>query len=242
MRVLLVEEDPQVGQYLLRALKDADCVVDWVRDTQAAGVAISTAYYAVVLLDIGRQGFGSIKLLQALRAEGNSVPVLILTAHDDLDTRVHSLDVGADDCLLKPCEVRELLARIRAVLRRKAGYATSQIGDESLSLDLEKRMLNCNGVASLLSAREFALMHAFLERPGMILSRGQLEDRLYGWGKEVESNAIDVLIHTMRKKFGQSLIRNVRGMGWTVTHRELPVGMPRKSSITRKANRQLILS
>lgn len=242
MRVLLVEEDPQVGQYLLRALKDADCTVDWVRDTQAAGVAINTAYYAVVLLDIGRQGFGSIKLLQALRAEGNSVPVLILTAHDDLDTRVHSLDVGADDCLLKPCEVRELLARIRAVLRRKAGYATSQIGDESLSLDLEKRMLNCNGVASLLSAREFALMHAFLERPGMILSRGQLEDRLYGWGKEVESNAIDVLIHTMRKKFGPSLIRNVRGMGWTVTHRESPMGMPRKPSITRKANRQLILS
>lgn len=131
---------------------------------------------------------------------------------------MHSLDIGADDCVLKRIEVRELLARIRAVLRRKAGYATSRIGCESLSLDLNKRLLSCNGVASSLSAREFALMHAFLERPGMILSRGQLEDRLYGWGKEVESNAVDVLIHTMRKKFGQSMIRNVRGIGWTVAH------------------------
>jgi two-component system, OmpR family, response regulator len=115
-------------------------------------------------------------------------------------------------------EVRELLARIRAVLRRKAVYAISRIGGESLNLDLNKRMLCCNGVASSLSAREFALMHALLERPGMALSRDQLEDRLYGWGKEVGSNAVDVLIHSMRKKFGPSLIRNVRGVGWTVAH------------------------
>jgi len=242
MRVLLIEEDLEVGQYLLRELNNAGCNVDWVRDAQAASVAINTAYYAVVLLDLGLQGIDGIKLLKALRDDGNDVPVLILTAQDDLDARVRSLDIGADDCLLKPCEVRELLARIRAVLRRKAGYATSRIGDESLSLDLEKRMLWCNGAASLLSAREFALMHAFLERPGMILSRGQLEDRLYGWGKEVESNAVAVLIHTMRKKFGQSLIRNVRGIGWTVTHREAPVGLPRRSGPTRKARRQLILS
>ncbi|RFU49286.1 response regulator transcription factor [Paraburkholderia sp. DHOC27] len=218
MRVLLVEENVQIGQSLLRALKDAECSVDWVRDGKAASVAINTAYYAVVLLDPGLSGAGGIDMLRALRAAGNDVPVLILTAIDDLETRVHSLDVGADDCLVKPIEVRELLARIRAILRRKAGYATSRIGGESLNLDLEKRMLCCNGVASSLSAREFALMHAFLERPGMVLSRGQLEDRLYGWGKEVESNAIDVLIHSMRKRFGQSMIRNVRGIGWTVAH------------------------
>jgi two-component system OmpR family response regulator len=218
MRVLLVEEDLQIGQNLLRALKNAECSVDWVRDGNAGSVAINTAYYAVVLLDLGLSGAGEIDLLRALRAAGNDVPVLILTALDDLETRVHGLDVGADDCVPKPFEVRELLARIRAVLRRKAGYATPRIGGESLNLDLEKRLLCCNGVASSLSAREFALMHAFLEKPGMILSRGQLEDRLYGWGKEVESNAIDVLIHTMRKKFGQSLIRNVRGLGWTVAH------------------------
>jgi two-component system OmpR family response regulator len=218
MRVLLVEEDLQIGESLLRALKGADCSVDWVRDGKAGSVAINTAYYAVVLLDLDLSGAGSLDLLRSLRAAGNDVPVVILTALDDLETRVRSLDVGADDCVLKLIEVRELLARIRAVLRRKAGYATSRIGGESLNLDLNKRLLCCNGVASSLSAREFALMHAFLERPGMVLSRGQLEDRLYGWGKEVESNAIDVLIHAMRKKFGQSLIRNVRGMGWTVVH------------------------
>jgi two-component system, OmpR family, response regulator len=147
MRVLLVEEDLQIGESLLRALKVADCSVDWVRDGKAGSVAINTAYYAVVLLDPGLSGAGGIDLLRALRAAGNDVPVLILTALDDLETRVHSLDVGADDCVLKPIEVRELLARIRAVLRRKAGYATSRIGGESLSLDLDKRMLRCNGVA-----------------------------------------------------------------------------------------------
>ncbi|MFM0336312.1 response regulator transcription factor [Paraburkholderia fungorum] len=218
MRVLLVENDLQIGGNLLRALKDAGCFVDWVRDGNAASAAVTTAYYAVVLLDPGPSGAGGIDLLRSLRAAGNHVPVLVLTAQDDLETRVRSLDIGADDCVLKPVEVCELLARIRAVLRRKAGYATSRIGAASLSLDLHKRMLCCNGVASSLSAREFALMHAFLERPGMVLSRGQLEDRLYGWGKEVESNAIDVLIHAMRKKFGRSLIRNVRGAGWTVAH------------------------
>jgi two-component system, OmpR family, response regulator len=112
--------------------------------------------------------------------------------------------------------VRELCARLRAVLRRRAGYATSRIGDEPLGLDLEKRTLHCNGIAASLSAREFALMHSFLERPGAILSRSQLEDRIYGWGREVASNAVDVLIHSMRKRFGQTLIRNVHGNGWTV--------------------------
>jgi two-component system, OmpR family, response regulator len=218
MRVLLVEEDVQTGRNLLRALDDADCSVDWVRYGSAGRTAINTAYYAVVLLDLGTSGAGGIDLLRALRAAGNDVPVLTITAPDDLETHVHSLDVGADDCVRKPFEIRELLARVRAVLRRKAGYATSRIGGESLNLDLNKRMLCCNGVASSLSARKFALMHALLERPGMALSRDQLEDRLYGWGKEVGSNAVDVLIHSMRKKFGPSLIRNVRGVGWTVAH------------------------
>jgi len=199
MRVLLVEDDPQIGQLLLRALKDADCSVEWLRDGEAASVAIDTAYYAVVLLDVDLPRADGIDLLRALRAAGNDVAVLLLTALDDLETRVQGLDVGADDCILEPIEVRELLARIRAVLRRKAGYATTRIGGDSLILDLEKRMLSRNVIAASLSAREFALMHAFLERPGMILSRSQLEDRLYGWGKEVERNVVDVLIHAMRK-------------------------------------------
>ena len=144
------------------------------------------------------------------------MPVLILTARDDLDTRVQGLDVGADDYVLKPFDIPELLARIRAVMRRKAGYAVSRLGDEFISLNLDERTLTCGGTAGALSAREFALMLALMERPGTIFSRDQLEDRLYGWGKEIESNAIDVLIHSVRKKFGPGVIRNVRGLGWTV--------------------------
>ncbi|OUL77118.1 response regulator transcription factor [Paraburkholderia hospita] len=218
MRVLLVEDDVQVGQSLFRALKDAHYTVDWIRDGKAARLALESTSYAAVLLDLGLPDIGGIDLLKALRGAGNAVPVLILSECDDLDARVRSLDVGADDCLLKPVDLRELLARLRAVLRRRAGYATSRIGDESLSLDLEMRTLHRNGIATALSAREFALMHSFLERPGTILSRSQLEDRIYGWGREVGSNAVDVLIHSMRKRFGQSLIRNVRGLGWTVAH------------------------
>jgi two-component system, OmpR family, response regulator len=216
MRVLLVEDDLQIGQSLFRALKDAHYTVDWIRDGKSASVAIESTSYAAVLLDLGLPGMCGIEVLRSLRAAGNRVPVMSLTSRDDIDARVSSLDVGADDCVLKPIDVRELCARLRAVLRRRAGYATSRIGDDALGLDLEKRTLHCNGIAASLSAREFALMHSFMERPGAILSRSQLEDRIYGWGREVESNAIDVLIHSMRKRFGQSLIRNVRGMGWTV--------------------------
>jgi DNA-binding response OmpR family regulator len=216
MRVLLVEDDVHVGQSLFRALKRADYVVDWVRDGKAGKDAIGNAYYAVALLNMGLPGLCGIELLKASRAAGNSVPVLLLSAHDDPETRARGLDTGADDFVLKPFDVSELLARIRAVLRRTAGYPTSRIGDESISLDLDKRTFFYNGLESSLSAREFAMMHAFLERRGTVLSRGQLEERLYGWGREVESNAIDVLIHAIRKKYGQSLIRNVRGVGWTV--------------------------
>jgi two-component system OmpR family response regulator len=223
MRVLLIEDDLHTGQSLLRALKDAGYSVDWVRDGEAGRRAISATYYTLVMLGLDLPGVGGIEVLRMIRASGDDVPVLILAAREDLASRICSLDVGADDCLLKPLEGREVLARIRAILRRKAGYATSRIGGEALGLDLETRQLYCNAVASTLSAREFSLMHAFLERPGVILSRDQLEDRLYGWGKEVESNAVDVLIHSMRKKFGQSLIRNIRGLGWTVMPGDMDV-------------------
>jgi two-component system OmpR family response regulator len=216
MRVLLVEDDLQIGESLLRALQDADYAVDWVRDGAAGWSAVTTVDYTVMLLDLGLPRMGGLQLLKHVRDAGNAVPVLILTARDDLQARVEGLDFGADDYLLKPFEVPELLARMRAVLRRKAGYAVSRLGNDTIHLDLDKRTLTCHGVSSVLSAREFALMHAFLERPGTILSREQLEDRLYGWGKEVESNAVAVLIHAVRKKFGMSVIRNVRGLGWTV--------------------------
>jgi DNA-binding response OmpR family regulator len=163
-----------------------------------------------------------IELLRQARTRGNTVPVLILTARDDLDMRVQGLDVGADDYVVKPFDIPELMARIRAVLRRKAGYAVSRLGDETLCLNLDDRTLTCNGTAGALSAREFALMLALLERPGTIFSRDQLEDKLYGWGKEVESNAVDVIIHSVRKKFGTGVIRNVRGLGWTVVLGQAP--------------------
>jgi two-component system, OmpR family, response regulator len=216
MRVLLIEDDLNTGQSLFASLKNADYSVDWVRDGSSGRSAIKTAGYAVVLLALGLHSMGGLELLRALRACGNTVPVLMLAAQGDPEKHAQSLDAGADDCVLKPVDFRGLTARMRAVLRRRAGSATSLIGNESLGLDLEKRVLSCNGVASSLSAREFALMHAFMERPGAILSRCQLEERIYGWGREVESNAVDVLIHMIRKRFGRSLIRNVRGLGWSV--------------------------
>jgi two-component system OmpR family response regulator/two-component system response regulator QseB len=142
--------------------------------------------------------------------------VLVLTARDGLDDRIHSLDLGADDYLLKPFEFRELLARMRAVVRRRDGAAHSLVGSGSLQLDLTTREVVVNGAREALTAREFALLHALLERPGAILSREQLENRIYGWGEEVTSNAIDVLIHGMRRKLGADAIRNVRGLGWRV--------------------------
>jgi two-component system, OmpR family, response regulator len=214
MRALIVEDDLQIGHLLFQCLKDAAYRTDWVRSAHAGRLAIGASYYAIVLLDLGLLCGGGLHLLKASRDSGNQVPILTLTACDDPETRVRSLDIGADDCLLKPFDVREVLARMRALLRRQAGYATSCMGDGELNLDLDRRALLCNGEWSPLSAREFALMHALIERPHTILTRAQLEERIYGWGCEVESNTLDVLIHSVRKRFGRGLICNVRGIGW----------------------------
>jgi two-component system, OmpR family, response regulator len=234
MRVLLVENDLDIGRKLFSALKGADYKVDWVRSGQDGRTAIENACYTVALLKQGLPGLCGIDLLKASRAAGNAIPVLLLSANDDPEMRTRGLDTGADDFVLKPFDTQELLARIRAVLRRTAGYPTSRIGDATISLDLDKRTFLFNGTESMLSAREFVLMHAFLERRGRVLSRGQLEERLYGWGKEVESNAVDVLIHGMRKKYGQSLIRNIRGLGWTVMPTEPLSGTQRRATPVQK--------
>jgi two-component system OmpR family response regulator len=231
MRVLVVENDPDAGRKILGALRNAYYVVDWVRDGKSGGIAMRSTYYAAVLLNPHVADINGVELLRTTRSLGNRVPVLLLTEPDDVDTRVLGLDVGADDCLLKPLDDRELVAQLRAVLRRAAGYATSRIGDDSVCLDLDKKTMMHSGVESALSAREFALMHAFLERRGSILSRDQLEERLYGWGREIESNAIDVLIHAMRKRFGRTLIRNVRGLGWTVAPGMAPYGQNQNASL-----------
>jgi DNA-binding response OmpR family regulator len=169
-----------------------------------------------VLLDLGLPGRSGLEILRSLRTAGDKRPILVITARDELDDRVAGLDLGADDYLVKPFEVKELLARMRAVLRRHGGQAVSILYTSEIELDLSSHEMKYRGCSEVLPAREFALMQALLDRPGTILSRSQLEERLYGWGEEVESNAIDVLIHYVRRKFDKDIIRNVRGAGWMV--------------------------
>lgn len=216
MRILLVEDDVMIGQSLRQALADNGLSVDWVADGVLAQDALAQSSYAAVLLDLGLPRRSGLEVLRRVRAEGNRTPMLVLTARDALDDRIAGLDLGADDYLVKPFDLRELLARMRAVIRRVSGHAQSTIGTERTQLDLEGRSLSHAGAAQPLSAREFHLMHALLERPGAILSRAQLEERIYGWGEEVSSNAVEVLIHGVRRKFGADVIRNIRGLGWCV--------------------------
>ena len=214
MRVLLVEDDEMIGQSLQRALEGNGWSVDWVKEGLLAQSAMADGGYACVLLDLGLPKLDGIEVLRKARAAGDRTPVLVLTARDGVDDRILGLDVGADDYLVKPYAFGELLARMRAVIRRRDGSAHSLIGSDAVQLDLTTREVIMAGQRSQLSAREFALLHALLERPGAILSREQLESRIYGWGEEVTSNAVDVLIHGMRRKLGADAIRNVRGLGW----------------------------
>jgi two-component system OmpR family response regulator/two-component system response regulator QseB len=216
VRALLVEDDEMIGRSLMQALEGAGWSVDWVRDGALAQSAFADGGYTCVLLDLGLPKQDGTEVLRRARERGDATPVLVLTARDGLDDRIHSLDLGADDYLLKPFEFRELLARMRAIVRRRDGAAHSLVGSGALQLDLTTREVVVNGAREALTAREFALLHALLERPGAILSREQLENRIYGWGEEVTSNAIDVLIHGMRRKLGADAIRNVRGLGWRV--------------------------
>ncbi len=217
MRVLLVEDDPMIGAAVQGALKDASYAADWVKNGRTALDTLDCQQYDLVLLDLGLPGMGGLELLHAVRGGGNPVPLLIITARDGLDDRIGGLDGGADDYLIKPFEMSELLARMRAVLRRKGGVAVPVLTNGVLSLDPATRAARLpDGDAVQLSNREFALLQALMVRPGAILSRGELEERIYGWGEEVESNAVDFLIHALRRKLGSAVIRNVRGVGWMV--------------------------
>ena len=214
MRVLLVEDDPMIGHGLSKALGAEGMSVDWVRNGADASAALADSTHSIVLLDLGLPNIDGLDLLKSARRNGLNAPVLVITARDGLDDRVSGLDLGADDYLVKPFEVRELLARMRAVLRRHQGRASSRMVAGETELDAETRELSHRGLVQVLPAREYALMHALMERPGRILSRAQIEERIYGWGEEVESNAVDVLIHSIRRKFGKDVIFNVRGTGW----------------------------
>lgn len=220
MRVMLVEDDAMIGEAIGHALKDASYAVDWVRDGSTAVTAIGSQGYGIVLLDLGLPKKDGIEVLRYIRARDNPVPVLIITARDALEDRIGGLDAGADDYVLKPFEMGELLARMRAVVRRKGGSSSPILTNGVLALDPVTHEVMHSGVSIHLSAREFSLLEALLVRPGAILSRSELEDRLYGWGDEVESNAVEFLIHGLRKKLGSSAIKNVRGVGWMVSKGE----------------------
>ncbi len=218
MRVLLVEDDAMIGAAVEGALKDAAYAADWVKNGQTALTTLACQHYDLVLLDLGLPGMDGQQVLAGIRARDNPVPVLIITARDALDQRLRGLDGGADDYLLKPFEMAELLARMRAVLRRRGGQAAPRLGNGVLWLDPAMREAGVGeGAAQQLSNREFSLLHALLIRPGAILSRSELEDRIYGWGEEVQSNAVEYLIHALRRKLGSDAIKNVRGVGWMVS-------------------------
>ncbi len=219
MRVLLVDDDTMIGEAMQDALKDASYAVDWVKSGLTALSTLGCQHYDLVLLDLGLPGKDGLEVLNSIRAKDNPVPLLIITARDGLDDRLRGLDGGADDYVLKPFAMAELLARMRAVLRRKGGSATPVLSNGAVSLDPATREAVVRGGATavLLSNREFALLQALLTRPGAILSRSELEDRIYGWRDEVESNAVEFLIHALRRKLGSEIIKNVRGVGWMVS-------------------------
>ncbi|MBE0622388.1 MAG: response regulator transcription factor [Burkholderiales bacterium] len=216
MRILLVEDDAMIAEAVSVALRDAAYAVDWVRDGVAASGVLDHGEHQAVLLDLGLPKRDGLDVLRQLRKSGNAIPVIVITARDSVEDRIDGLDCGADDYLAKPFDVNELLARLRAVLRRQGGQAAPVLSNGKVSLDPATREARHGNFAELLSAREFALLQALLLRPGAILTRAELEERIYGWNEEVESNAVDFLIHGVRKKLGADVIKNVRGAGWMV--------------------------
>ena len=211
MRILLIEDDLMIGEAVSIALKDAAYAVDWVKDGVTADGVLENAEHQAVLLDLGLPKRDGLDVLRRLRQAGNTAPVIIITARDGIDDRIKGLDFGADDYLVKPFDIKELLARLRAVIRRQGGQAAPLLSNGQVTLDPTTREARCGAAVEALSAREFAVLQALLLKPGMILSRAELEERIYGWNEEVESNAVDFLIHGVRKKLGSSIIKNVRG-------------------------------
>jgi two-component system, OmpR family, response regulator len=214
--LLLVEDDPMVGDAVREGLHQEGYAIDWVRDGKAAETALRGERYDLVLLDLGLPRRDGLEVLASLRAARNDVPVLIITARDTLPDRVKGLDTGADDYVVKPFDLDELAARVRALLRRAAGRAEPEIRAGALTIKPASREVFVDDRAVALSAREYALLEALAERPGIVLSRSQLETRLYGWGEEIASNAVEVHVHNLRRKLGIDIIRNVRGVGYTL--------------------------
>ena len=217
MRVLVVEDDPMIGPAVLTGLREAGYAADWVRDGVEAELALANGGYQGALLDLGLPRRAGLEVLKALRRKGNDLPVLIITARDAVSDRVAGLDNGADDYLVKPFSLDELLARLRAVIRRRVGRASPEIRYGELELDPVRRTVKLAARPVELSAREFALLEALMQEPGGVVSRAKLEEAVYGWGEEIESNCVEVHLHNLRRKLRPELIRNVRGVGYRVS-------------------------
>jgi two-component system, OmpR family, response regulator len=216
MRVLLVEDDAMIGEAVLDALRAEHYAVDWVRDGAMADTALRSENYDLVLLDLGLPRRDGLEVLRSLRARRSAVPVLVATARDAVGDRIAGLDAGADDYVVKPYDTEELLARIRALIRRSAGRAEPVFSHKGVTLNPATREAAVNGEPVSLSAREWTVLEPMLARPGVVFSRAQLEEKLYGWKDEISSNAVEVYVHGLRKKLGSELIRTVRGLGYVV--------------------------
>lgn len=216
MRILLVEDDKLLGEGVRTGLGQAGFAVAWAHDGEEAQLALDAEPFDAVVLDLGLPKLGGLELLRRVRAKGNPVPVLILTASDSVEQRVAGLDAGGDDYLAKPFALAELQARLRALVRRSKGTAQPVLRHGRVALDPAGRTVTLDGEPVELSAREFATLHELLLNAGRVLSRAQLEEKLYGWGEEIESNAVEVYVHHLRKKLYPELIQTVRGVGYLV--------------------------
>jgi len=216
MRILLVEDDPELGDGLTIGLRQAGFAVDWLRDGNSADQALQSENFDLVVLDLGLPRLSGMEVLQRARSRGQRVPILILTARDATGDKVSGLDAGADDYLVKPIDLDELSARIRALTRRSAGRAAPLLTHGELAVDLAAHRVTLAGQEIELSSREYSLLQMLLENAGRVLTRTQLEQSVYGWRDEPDSNALEVHIHHLRKKLGGDLIRTLRGVGYTI--------------------------
>lgn len=217
MRLLLVEDDKLLGKGIYTGLCQEGYAVDWVRDGEAAETACLNEDYDCVVLDIGLPRLNGLQVLDHVRARGDDTPVLILTARDTINDKVTGLDHGADDYMIKPFDLDELNARVRAVMRRRTGRSTPVLTHEDIELDPGAHTVKKAGEIVEISPKGFAILHALLENKGRVMSRTRLEESLYSWKDEVESNAVEVHIHHLRKKLGSDLIRTIRGVGYTIS-------------------------
>jgi two-component system response regulator QseB len=216
MRVLVVEDDRMIAKGLHTALKQDGYAVDGVSDGASAAAALRSSQFDLVLLDLGLPERDGLEVLRELRARGDATPVIIVTARDDVQNRIQGLDAGADDYIIKPFDLDEVAARMRSVLRRAAGRGDPSIRHRGITLDPVAHTVERGGEPVVLSAHEFSVLEALMQRPGTVLSRAQLEDRLYGWSDGIESNAVEVYVHGLRRKLGNDAIRTLRGVGYFV--------------------------